>query len=434
MGFVLFILVVAIMFIRPNDIVPGLETVPLYLIAIVPCILLSWHKLIPQLTTAGLRERPVLVFGFAILLVSIVSNVIYRQFEMAFSFVIEFPKILIFYLLMLAHLDSPRRLKLFVGCLVVIILIPIVVVVLDFYNYIYISSFRIAAAKMGVDPVSGTPRLAGEGNFGDPNDICEILNCAMIFSLYRLLDRGGGLTRVLWLAPIALFGHALGLTQSRGGFLGGVVGLGVLFRSRYRGKKSLVLAGAAMALMFYLFGGGRQTDISTGEGTSQSRIQLWNAGFGLFLRSPVSPLIGIGIGQFAENAGHVAHNTFIQTYVELGFLGGTCLFGQYFYCLANLAKLGSTKVSLPDPTMRRLQPFILAALASFATSEMSLTNPFSLVTYVMFGLASAFIRLADPSPPLTDLLLTRKLFYRIIVLSGLFLLSLFVFTKIEVRV
>ncbi len=426
MGFVLFILVVAIMFIRPNDIVPGLETVPLYLIAIVPCILLSWHKLIPQLTTAGLRERPVLVFGFGVLLVSIVSNVAYRQFELAFSFVTEFPKILIFYLLMLAHLDSPRRLKLFVGCLVVIILIPIVVVVLNFHGTITISGFKIA--------VSGdVRRLSGAGNFGDPNDICEILNCAMIFSLYGLLDRGGGVTRVLWLAPMALFGHALGLTGSRGGFLGAVVGLGVLFRSRYRGTKSLVLAGAVLALMFVLFAG-RQTDLSTSEGTSQGRIQMWNTGFGLFLRSPVSPLIGIGMGQFAEYLGHVAHNTFVQTYVELGFLGGTCLFGQYFCCLANLAKLGSTKVSLPDPTMRRLQPFILAALASFTTSEMSLTNPFSLVTYVMFGLANAFIRLADPSPPLTDLLLNRKLFYRIIVLSGLFLLSLVVFTKLSVRV
>ena len=55
--------------------------------------------------------------------------------------------------------------------------------------------------------------------------------------------------------------------------------------------------------------------------------------------------------------------------------------------------------------MRRLRPYILASLASFATSEMSLTNGFHVVTYVMFGLATAYIRLADPSPPLPDLVL-----------------------------
>ena len=69
MDFGLFLLVTAIMIIRPADFVPGLVDVPLYQIAIVPCIILSWHKLIPQLTMAGLRERPVLVFGIGILLV-----------------------------------------------------------------------------------------------------------------------------------------------------------------------------------------------------------------------------------------------------------------------------------------------------------------------------------------------------------------------------
>ena len=106
---------------------------------------------------------------------------------------------------------------------------------------------------------------------------------------------------------------------------------------------------------------------------------------------------------------------------------------QYFYCLKNLAKLGSKEITVPDPEMRRLQPFLLASLASFATSEMSLTNPCALVTYVMLGRSAVFFRLAHPSPPLPDLLLNRKLLRRIIVLSGLLLLSLLVFTKLTVR-
>ncbi len=426
MGFALFILVTAILFIRPADIVPGLEGVPLYLIAIVPCILLSWHKLIPQLTTAALRERSVFVFGIGILLLSVVTNAIYRQYEAGFA--TGFSETLIFHLLMLAHLDSPSRLKLFLGCLVGIILIPIVLVVANYHGYISIPSFeRMEDANFGVR------RLTGTGIFGDPNDICEIVNCAMIFSLYGLFDRGGGCLRIIWAAPLVLFGHALALTQSRGGFLAAMVGLVVLFRGRFRGTKSLVLAGVVVALMFVFFSG-RQTSLSTSEGSSQGRIQLWNAGFGLFVRSAVSPVIGIGIGHFNENVGHVAHNAFIQAYVELGFLGGTLLFGQYYYCLTNLATLGSKQVALPDPDMRGLQPFALACLASFATSEMSLTNSFSLITYVMLGLATVFVRLADPSPPLHDLLLSGKLLKRITVLSALFLLSLFVFTKLSLRV
>jgi putative inorganic carbon (hco3(-)) transporter len=424
--FALFILVTAILFIRPGDFVPGLESVPLYLIAIVPCLLLSWHKLTPQLTTAALRERPVLVFGIGILLVSVVSNVAYRRFEVGFDFVVAFAKVLIFYLLMLAHVDTPRRLKLFLACLVGIILIPILLAVLNYHGYI---NLGFEGTKdwitSGPEPTE-IKRLGTSGNFGDPNDVCEIVNCAMIFSLCGLLDRGGGCTRVFWLAPLAIFGHALALTQSRGGFLGAVVGLMVLFRSRFRGMTSLALGGMTLALMFVWFGG-RQTSLSTSEGTGQGRIQLWNVGFALMVRSPVAPLIGIGCGGFVEHTAHVAHNAFIGTYVDLGFLGGTLLFGQYFFCLKNLKELGSKRVTLPDPEMRCMQPFIMASMASFATSEMSITNPFSLVTYVALGLATVFIRLANPSPPLPDLRLNRKLIRRVIRFSGLFLLSLYVF-------
>ena len=415
-------LVTAILFIRPTDFVPGLEQVPLYLLAIVPCIILSWHKLIPQLTTAGLRERPVLVFGIGILLVSLISSLAHGQFQVGFDFAVELAKVLLFYLLMLAHVNSPSRLKLFLGCLVGIIMIPILLAMLNYHGYISIPAFIIMESD-------GVRRLGATGNFGDPNDVCEILNCAMIFSLYGLLDRGRGLTRVLWLAAMAFFGHALYLTHSRGGFLGAVVGLMVLFRSRFRGTKSLVLAGAALVLMFVLFGGGRQTSLSTSEGTAQQRIQLWDAGFEMFKRSP---LFGVGIEQSVNNAGYVAHNSFIQALAELGFLGGTFLFGQYFFCLKNLTKLGSRRVTLPDADMRRLQPYILASLAAFATSEMSLTNFFHVVTYVMFGLATAYIRLADPSPPLPDLLLNRRLICRTILYSGLFLVGFYVYVRLNV--
>ena len=422
MDYALFLLVTAIMIIRPADFVPGLEGANLYLIAIVPCILLSWHKVIPQLTTAGLRERPVLVFGIGILSISLVSNLLHGQFQVGFDFATDFLKVLMFYLLMLGHIDSPARLKRFVGFLVGIILIPILLAVLNYDGYIKIPVFRVISEGDGV------LRLCGTGVFNDPNDVCEILNCAMLLCFCGLLNRGGGLTRVLWLAPIAFFGHALTLTQSRGGFLGAVVGLMVLFRSRFRGTKSLVAAGAALAVMFVLFGG-RQTSLNTEEGSSQSRIQLWDDGFEMLKRSP---LIGIGTGQFCQEMGHVAHNAFVQTYTELGFLGGTLLFGQYLWGLKNLTKLGSKQVTLPDPEVRRVQPFLLASLASYATSEMSLTHPFEPVTYVMFGLATVCIRLADPSPPLPDLLLNRALIRRMIIFSGLFLAALYVFTRLNV--
>lgn len=436
MDFALFILVTAILFIRPLDFVPSLSTIPLYFIAIVPCILLSLPKLLPQLSAIGWRRNPPLVFGLGLMAMFLVTSAVYRQFELGFNFCVVLGKILIYFLLLSAHLDSPRRLQLFVHCLVVILLVPISLSTAHYHGLVNIAVLNDMQVEGYVDKTKGAEvqlkRFGTTGNFGDANDVCELVNCAAFFSLYGLLDPGGGCTRIFWLVPLAVFGHALSLTHSRGGFLGAVVGIVVLLRTRFRGIKSLMLAAMVLVLMFIFFAG-RQTSLSTSEGTGQGRIQLWNRGFALMARSPVAPLIGLGIGRIQEDTNHVAHNAFVQTYVELGFIGGTMLFGQYFWCLLNLAKLGAKTVFVPSIEMRRFRPFMFAALSSFATSEMSITNPIALVTYTMLGLAGASIRLANPIPPLPDLELNRRLLRKAAGFSALFLFVLFVFVKLTVR-
>ena len=419
MDFALFLVVTTILFIRPTDFVPGIEAIPLYQLAIIPCIIASWPKLVAQLNAGAMRERPAFVFGLGILAVSTLSSIIHLRFEYATDFLFEFPKTLIFFLLLLAHVNTADRLKQYVRCLVVIIAIPILLATLNYHGFVNIPAFVTVGEER---------RLGATGNFGDPNDVCEILNCAIIFSLFHLFDRRG-VHRLAWLAPIVLFIHALGLTQSRGGFLGTVVGTVVLLRSRFGGAKSLMMAGAVLTVMFVFFAG-RQTSLDTGQGTSQQRIQMWDTAFELFKRSP---LIGAGLHGIEEAVGHVAHNAFVQAYTEWGFIGGTFLFAQYFWCLTNLAKLGPKTAVLPDAELSRFQPYLLASLAGFATSEMSVTNPVALVTYTMFGLATAFIRMADPSPRPPDVVLSWRFVRRSILYSGLFLLALYVFVRLEVR-
>jgi hypothetical protein len=64
---------------------------------------------------------------------------------------------------------------------------------------------------------------------------------------------------------------------------------------------------------------------------------------------------------------------------------------------------------------------------------MTVTNPLNLVTYVMFGLATVFIRLADASPPLPHLVLSGGLFRRIFLCSCLFLAALYLFVRMSLR-
>ncbi len=435
MDFFLFVVVTAIVFIRPTDFVPGLEQVPLYLIAIVLCIILSWNKLVPFISGAALREQPVLVLGIGVLSMLTVSTITHGLFEKGFTPVVEVSKILVFYLLLQAQLNSPSRLARYLGIVACIIIIPVALAVLNYHAVVHIEAFHttretndsgrnVPAEEVGKQ----IERLGTTGNFADPNDVCEIVNCAIIFSLYGLLEQGGCL-RILWLGPLALFGHALALTQSRGGFLGLAVGLMVLFRSRFGTKKSLVAAGLALPVVVVFFAG-RQTSIDVSEGTGQQRIQLWDDAFNAMRGSP---LFGLGWGEFTRLARHAGHNALIHVCAELGLVAGVFFVGQYYYCLKNLTDLGAAGTTVPNLQMRRMQPFILASVASFATSEMSITNPVSLITYVIFGVATTFIRLADRRPPLPDLVLSGSLLRRAILCCGLLLVALYVFVKFNVR-
>ncbi len=88
------------------------------------------------------------------------------------------------------------------------------------------------------------------------------------------------------MAPLALFGYALALTNSRGGLLALLTAMLVLFQARFGWRKTLVLVPIVLPLMFLLFAG-RQTEFTTSEGTSQQRIQFWSEGLAMFRQAPV---------------------------------------------------------------------------------------------------------------------------------------------------
>jgi hypothetical protein len=433
--FFLFILVTGILFMRPMDFIPGLETIPLYYIAIVSCILVSWNKIATHFSNDRLGVRPVTAFMIGLLLVSVFSNLAHGNVEGLANFTPEYAKVLVYFMLLVGVVDTPRRLRVLLACLVIIDLVPTVLTLLHYHGMINIPAYEALndSDSTRIDPETGGAatirRLKGSGAFADPNDICEILNQAMVFALYFLIDRASPLLKLSCLAALPVFGYALYLTRSRGGFVGFLVSLAVLFWARYGPRKTILLGGLVFPVILVLFGG-RQTSISASEGTGQSRIQLWFEGFALMRGSPIW---GIGTGEFVKNVGRVAHNSFIHAYTELGFLGGTLYFGMFYYVLKTLRQLGRPDTWIPDPEIDRIRPYILAALSGYATTELSLTHCYELSTYVVLGMATACIGLADPEPPLTAPQLDGRLVVRMAGLSALFLSALYIYTQMTVR-
>ena len=57
----------------------------------------------------------------------------------------------------------------------------------------------------------------------------------------------------------------------------------------------------------------------------------------MMMRSPLLAILGQG--QFAEEVGQVAHNSFVQAGAELGLPGGLCFFGLYYLPFWSLRRL-----------------------------------------------------------------------------------------------
>jgi putative inorganic carbon (HCO3(-)) transporter len=423
MGFVLFILVNATLFIRPGEIIPELDEWSIYLVSILACLAVSFPQVLEQFRWDSLRRQPVTLCVLGIWLTVVISNLVQVSFFDAREAGSAFGKTVIYYLLLVSLLDSPGRLRRFLLWLVGFITVAAGIAILQYHGYLDLPSLTTVEERR-LDAETGDmiiiPRMCSTGIFNDPNDLCLMLSMGIVFSLYGASDRRHyGALRWAWLAPVGLFGYGVLLTQSRGGLLGLMAGLFVLSRARFGWGKTLLLS-AVVGPAVLMLAGGRQTDFDLvdGDDTAQARVQLWSEGMDLFRGSPV---FGIGANQFAEEVGLVAHNSFVHAFAELGFFGGTMFACAFVLPLWGLGRLSPRSMRGVDVELRRLQPFLLAMLAAYAVGVFTLSRNYVVPTYLALGLATVYLRQVGPLPVLAPIQFSQRLVWR---MAGVGLLSI----------
>ncbi len=273
MDFFFLILVTGCLYLRPSEIIFALATVPVYELMIVPCLVLSMDSLLAQFTGESLRRRPITVCVLGLMFALILSNLSHLYLAAMVDFAIGFGKVILFYLLVAGVVNSRQRLSRIMVCIVAASFVVTSLAVLHNHGVINHPAFE-AFSESGdeVDPETGEPliihRLCGPGLFHDPNDMSLILTVGMMFSLCGLGDHRQGLLRLFWLGPFSLFVYALMLTHSRGGFIAFMAGLLALLVARFGARRAVLVSSVLLPPILILFGG-RQTDISMGEGTGQ---------------------------------------------------------------------------------------------------------------------------------------------------------------------
>ncbi|MFO0888503.1 MAG: O-antigen ligase family protein [Isosphaeraceae bacterium] len=414
MGFWLFVLVNGTLLVRPADLIPGLNNLPIYNVLIVSCLAATYSQIIKELEKRSLAETPISACVLGLFGMLLLSNLARFDLALMKETGVEFAKVVLYYLMLLSVIDSAARLERFLEALTVFALIVAGLALCQYHGYVDLPALQVLE-RVDYDDDGGashSTQLRSVGIYNDPNDLCLLLGMGVVIALYAIIERKGFL-RFLWAGPLGVLLYALILTRSRGGFLALLVSLFCLFVSRFGLKKAVPLAALALPGLM-LMSGGRQTEISVGQGTAQERMEKWKQGLILFTHRPIT---GIGVNRYADEVGLVAHNSYVHAYVEMGFPGGTLFVGLFYFAFEGLRARYYEGLEEYDESLFRLRPYLIAMIASYATGIFSLSRNYIVPTYIIFGVAAVFHRMAAEPEASKGYQVNQAQFGRLLIVS-----------------
>lgn len=404
MRFFLFLLVNAMLFIRPGEAMPWLGDLPIYLACILCCLVVSLPAVLEMFRQPHPAMPPILACALGMLLIIPLSALANGRAEAVFDNTLDFFKTMVYLVLLVSLVNTPLLLRRFVGWIGLFSALTALLATIQYHGAIEIAQPKPVAGKAkkrgsfvketyrdsSTGKVVEVNRMCGTGLFNDPNDLGLVLVTGVPIALFFLLRKDGGLLRFLWAVPLIVFLYALVLTHSRGSLLALMAGLAALFWLRFGWRRSVLAGLAVFPILLALFGG-RMTEMSVNEGTGQGRIQLWAEGLAM-LR--MAPLWGVGMNQYVAHAGLVAHNSFIHCFGELGLIGGCLFLGTFAFAFLGMANLARQRERIEDPELRRLFPYLMAFLVAFLVGILFLSRSYLVPTYTILGLVVAYLRVA----------------------------------------
>ncbi len=243
-------------------------------------------------------------------------------------------------------------------------------------------------------------RARWRGTLSDPNELSVFIGAGLTFAfaLYSVMQSK---TKNLMIGlALGVVFYCVILTGSRGGILVLLAIFGVYFLRKY-GLKGLVIAGICGSPVLAL--GGRSGEDA--EASSLERLGALYDGADFFKQSPI---FGLGHNQFIENYFITAHNSYLLSAAELGLPGIILWFALVWSSVKIPWEVAFRPPWGMDP---RLYPYSVALITSFAGIMVGiffLSFTYHPMMFVYYGFCGAYYGAVKKSAPHWDVKMTQK--------------------------
>jgi O-antigen ligase len=250
-------------------------------------------------------------------------------------------------------------------------------------------------------------RLVGVlgGVFENPNDLA--INIALnwpICMAFFFMTRGP--KKLIWGAASLIMLAGVEMTYSRSGFLALVVAaLMVLWEFGVRGKRPfLFLAAAVLGIGILVISPGHyaariasivvknDADPSGEESRAQRKQLIMESIVDAFQH----PIFGIGPGNFEATNGawRVAHNSYTEIAAEAGFPAFTLFCLMFYRALYNLRMVRQSQAYEGDSALRGLTGGLWVSVAAYMVGAMFASTEYSMYPYFLVGYTTALYQIA----------------------------------------
>jgi putative inorganic carbon (HCO3(-)) transporter len=375
--FIGFLIFIWILYIRPQDFIPGLGRIHITLITAILILLVYFSRSIIRRDKISIllsRQHILMLMLLLIIPASHLSNLHINEAWQGFN---EFLTIFLLFYIIVSFVDNYRKL-----------LWTIVVLVL---STLALSINGIIQFHRGFD-LLGNPLVASRirwiGAFENPNDLALLINSFFPFVLVNTFEKIAKWKKVALILIMACFIMALFYTNSRGGFIA-LLAILVLFSLKRLGLAKGIALGILFIIVGLIFNPSRMADLSPYGESASGRIFAWVDGL-VMLKS--NPLFGVGFGNFTLYQPRAAHSAFVECYAELGIIGYFTWLSLIYVTFKDMRKVAkATEFSEQYKYTLILQ----LSMAGFLASALFLSQAYSIVLYTIIALSTRVILKPD---------------------------------------